>query len=320
MKIRIGTRASELARVQTGHVADELRRRHPEVEVEEVLIRTTGDADRTTPLHQQGGVGLFTKELERALLDAEIDLAVHSLKDLPTTLPAGLDLAAVPEREEPWDAWISAEYPDLVDLPAGARVATGSPRRRLQILQRYPHLEVIGIRGNIDTRITRYAELGAAGTFLAAAGLNRIGRTDSIRRKLGPTEMTPAPAQGALGLEVRSADEDVARVVATLEDPATRAEVEAERELLALLEAGCSLPVGALARVRNERLTLLGMIVDLRADKLLRLSVEGAVADPKAAAKDLHAKLLRAGGDVILADFRSADGDSPPGTSPSAVK
>ncbi|MGE3166538.1 MAG: hydroxymethylbilane synthase [Planctomycetota bacterium] len=308
MKIRVGTRASELARSQTAWVVTELRRHHADLEVEEILVRTRGDADRVTPLERQGGVGLFTKELERALLDREIDLAVHSLKDLPTAMTAGLVLAATPVREEPWDVWISDEWPDLIDLPPGAKVATGSPRRRLQILHRFPHLEVIGIRGNIDTRLERYRDLGAAGVVLAAAGLRRTGRADRIRAHLGPSEMTPAPGQGALGLETRAEDHDLIALVARLDHAATRAEVTAERHLLALLEAGCSVPVGALARASGAHLTLLGMVVDDRAERLLRLATEGSVAQPLAVAEDLYARLLASGGAEIVAALREAGG------------
>lgn len=306
MKIRVGTRNSELAQTQTGWVVSRLQEAHPDLEIETVLIETRGDQDRTTPLHQQGGVGLFTKELERALLDETVDVAVHSLKDLPTTTAAGLIVAAIPEREAPWDAWVSADYPGLVDLPPGARVATGSPRRRLQILHRYPHLEVVGIRGNIDTRLSRYGDQGAAGVILAAAGLNRIARHGDIRACLGPTEMTPAPGQGALGVETRVESTEVIQLLSAIDDAATRAEVTAERMLMARLEAGCSVPMGALARASGERLTLLGMIVDSRGQQLLRLSCEGNTADPEGLAEELHGKLLRAGAQPILDDIQQA--------------
>ena len=168
-RLRIGTRTSELALTQTRAVAAQLQAAHPDLEIEEVHLTTSGDRDQTTPLDAQGGVGLFTKELERALLADECDLAVHSLKDLPTTLPDGLLLGAVPPREQPWDVWISETHPDLLDIESGGIVATGSLRRRAQILHRFPHLEVRGIRGNIDTRIAKYGE-HAVGLILAAAG------------------------------------------------------------------------------------------------------------------------------------------------------
>ncbi|MFQ5653685.1 MAG: hydroxymethylbilane synthase [Planctomycetota bacterium] len=307
LKIRIGTRGSELALTQTRWVAERLRGAHPGIELEEVVLQTRGDLDRTTPLAEQGTVGLFTRELERALLAKEIDLAVHSLKDLPTAQPEGLAIAAVPARQVPWDAWISSEAPDLVDLPGGSKIATGSPRRRAQILARFPQLEVIGIRGNIDTRLKRYQEEGAMGLILAAAGLLRTGHEAAIRATFGPTEMTPAPAQGALALEVRSDDRRLREAAAAIEDPRARAAVTAERSLLAALEGGCQLPLGAFARVRGEHLVLLGMLADLDGKRLLRLSVEGPVAEPQGLGEDLANKLRSAGGGEILATLAAAE-------------
>ncbi|MEM7166167.1 MAG: hydroxymethylbilane synthase [Planctomycetota bacterium] len=308
MRVRVGTRGSQLALTQTRWVIAALQAQHPDVEFEEVLIRTTGDADRTTPLHQQGGVGLFTKALEQALLDDVADVAVHSLKDLPTQLPTGLALAAVPQREEPWDVWISDRYPDLLDLPSGAKVATGSLRRQAQILHRCPHVDVIGIRGNIDTRIDTYRELGADALILAAAGLRRLGRESVARGTFTATEMTPAPGQGALGIEVRAEDDDVAAVVGVLDDVPTRAAVTAERRLLQLLEGGCHMPVGAYARVTDDNLTLLGMLADESGARMLQLGVEGTVDGAAAAADELAAKLRKAGGDAIIATFHNEPG------------
>ena len=305
MKVRVGTRGSTLALRQTRWVIGQLQAQHPEVEFEEVIVRTQGDADRKTPLHQQGGVGLFTKELERVLLDGEVDVAVHSLKDLPTELQAGLALGAVPVREEPWDAWISAEYPDLVDLPAGAKVATGSLRRQAQIRHHFPHVEVVGIRGNIDTRIETYRDHADA-LILAIAGLRRVGRTEVVRCTFTATEMTPAPGQGALGIEIRAGDAGTAAVVASINDPATCAAVTAERRLLRLLEGGCHMPVGAFARVTGDDLTLLGMLADEDGDRLLQLGVEGSASAPEDAAEDLAGKLRKAGGDAIIASFQQA--------------
>lgn len=304
MKIRIGTRGSALALVQTRWVAERLRDTHPTLEIEEVPVRSAGDIDRKTPLPEAGGVGFFTTAVEEALLTGACDVAVHSLKDLPTTLTTGVRIAAVPERESPWDVWISDDYPDLVDLPAGARVATGSPRRRAQILHRYPHLEVIGIRGNIDTRLRTYREHGAAGLVLAEAGLRRTGRTGDIRATFGPTEMTPAPGQGALAVQVRDDDTDLAKIVSAIDHEPTRNAVTAERRLLAELEAGCHLPVGALGRVVRGRLVLLGMIADLDGKRLLQLSSEGDAARADDVALDLADRLLRSGGAEILAGLR----------------
>ena len=304
MRVRIGTRGSELALTQARGIAGRLEAVLPDLEIEEIILRTRGDQDRETPLDQHGGVGLFTKELERALLAGEIDLAVHSLKDLPTQSPEGLVVAAIPEREEPWDVWISERYPDLIDLPAGAVVATGSLRRRAQIRHRFPHVEVVGIRGNIDTRLRKYPELGADGLILAAAGLVRTGREDVIRARLGPTEMTPAPGQGALGLQTRADDEATRACVAVLDDPGTRAAVTAERIFMATVEAGCHSPLGALGRRTEEALTLLGLLADPDGERQVQMTVEGAPDDPEGVGRALAAHVLKAGGTEILAAIR----------------
>jgi hydroxymethylbilane synthase len=224
---------------------------------------------------------------------------VHSLKDLPTAIPDGLRIAAVPVRAEPWDAWVSARFPDLVDLPPGARVATGSMRRRAQILHEHPHLEVVGIRGNIDTRLATAEERGDAGIVLAAAGLRRSGRAERIRGTFTASEMTPAPGQGALAIEVR--EDDVAAAAAErLDDPAARAEVTAERVFLAVLEGGCTMPIGALGRVSGRGLTLVGMLATPDGERLLRLGTEGDADEPAALGESLARTMRRSGGQEIL--------------------
>ena len=301
MKVRLGTRASLLARTQSGWVADQLKNLEPGLEVEEVLIETGGDQDQETPLHEAGAPGVFTAEVERALLDGRVDLAVHSLKDLPIRQPDGLVLAAIPEREDPRDAWISEDHAALVDLPEGSVVATGSLRRRSQILHRYPHLKVEGIRGNIDTRLTKYRERGAAGLILAASGMNRVSREGDYRALISVTEMTPAPGQGALAVEVREADADLVRIVAKLDHPQTRDCVTAERSLLSGLGGGCHLPVGAIAGVTGDHLSLCGVLGSLDGTELVRLSVEGSRQDPLQIGAELAALIRKTGGEEILA-------------------
>ena len=307
MKIRIGTRTSELALTQTRWVAARLQELEPGLEVEEVHLKTTGDRDQVSALDQQGGVGLFTKELERALLADECDLAVHSLKDLPTVLQDGLCLAAVPEREEPWDVWISEKYADLRDVPAGGKVRTGSLRRRAQILHAYPHLEVTGIRGNIDTRLARYKEDGD-GLILAAAGLRRTGREGVIRATFGPTEMTPAPGQGALGLETRADRPEVQELVGRMDHAATRAAVEAERTLLNRLEAGCHMPVGGIAHVNDGVVSLLGVVATPNGEQLLRMSHEGPADAAADVGRALAETMLAAGAESMLGAAGGVDG------------
>lgn len=300
MKIRLGTRASALARTQSGGIADLIRARHPEIIIEEVLIETGGDQDQATPLHEMGSPGVFSAEVERALADGEIDVAVHSLKDLPVEQPPGLVIAAIPAREDPRDAWISEGYPGLVDVPAGFSIATGSLRRSCQILHRYPHLEIAGIRGNLDTRLRVHQERGDAGLLLAAAGLNRLGLSNRIRCTLSTTEMTPAPGQGALAVEIRVEDEKLTSVVAELDDASTRACVDAEREFLAALGGGCHLPIGAIAVRTGGQLSLCGVLGLPDGSELIRLGFEGSAKDPRSIGRELAAKVRKAGGDAIL--------------------
>ena len=300
MKIRLGTRASILARTQSGWVADQLRAVNPLLEVEEVLIETIGDQDQETPLHEAGAPGVFTAEVERALLDGRVDLAVHSLKDLPIRQPDGLTLAAIPLREDPRDAWISESFAGLVDMPAGSVIATGSLRRRCQILNRYPHLEVEGIRGNIDTRMSKYQERGAGGLILAAAGLHRLSRQADYRSLISVTEITPAPGQGALALEVRLDDADLVKLVSAIDHSETRDCVTAERALLQALGGGCHLPVGALAGISGETLSLCGVLGSLDGTDLVRLSAEGSRHDPQSIGEELADLIRKTGGDEIL--------------------
>lgn len=254
MTLRVGTRGSQLATTQSGHVADRLRDLTGR-DVELVRIRTDGDV-LTGPLSQMGGTGVFVTAIRQALLDGTCDVAVHSLKDLPTAQAPGL-VIATPPREDPRDALCSRTGQALADLPRGARVGTGSPRRAAQLRLARPDLEIVDIRGNIDTRLARAqgpeADLDAV--VLAAAGLTRIDRTTAISEYLAPAVLVPAPGQGALAVEVRAEtlnDAEFAAAFTTINDEATHLAVTAERALLRHLEAGCSAPVGAFARVDGE--------------------------------------------------------------------
>ena len=287
-RLRLGTRRSALARTQSTWVADALRRNGFEVEL--VEITTHGDVNRA-PLAQIGGTGVFVSALRDALLADEVDLAVHSLKDLPTADAAGLSLGAVPEREDPRDVLVAAGR-TLAELPAGARVGTGSPRRRALLLALRPDLDVVAVRGNIDTRIG-YATSGELdAVVLAAAGLARIGRLDEASELFAPDTFVPAPGQGALAVECRDGDTEVLEALAALDVPAVRFAVAAERQVLATLEAGCSAPVGAHAvavgddlvlqvaaedpsgvLVRRRRAVPLSSVTDLRAARRLGAEV-----------------------------------------------
>lgn len=256
--LRIGTRGSALALTQTGMVADDLA---DATGATTELVTITTDGDRSNePLSRAGGTGLFTGALRDALVDGRCDVVVHSLKDLPTAPHDQLVVAAIPAREDPRDALCARDGLTLDALPAGARVGTGSPRRMAQLRRRRPDLEVVDIRGNVDTRLGKVTSGELDAVILAAAGLNRIGRTDVITELLDPDAWPTAPGQGALAVEVRRGEEDLVRA---LDHPETRAAVEAEREVLALLEAGCSAPVGARAVVDAGLLLLSASVYSL---------------------------------------------------------
>lgn len=259
--IRLGTRGSLLARSQSGLIATLLEKCHPGLRVELTIFKTSGDMITDKPLHELGGKGLFTKELEQALLAGQIDLAVHSFKDVPVTMPLveqeDLVIAAVPAREDPRDVLVSNTVQSLRELPTGAVVGTGSLRRRCQLLALRPDLQVQPIRGNIDTRLRKLRAGEFDALILAAAGLRRAGLFDpSLVHPIDPSEQLPAAGQGALAIECRRSDDRTRRLVSVLNDPVTAARVTAERELVKLLEGDCHSPIGAFAEVRGDQLIL----------------------------------------------------------------
>lgn len=289
--IRLGTRRSALATAQATHVADSLRALGHEVEL--VPIVTTGDTNKA-PLEQIGGTGVFVSALRDALLANEIDIAVHSLKDLPTTPLDGLTIGAVPQREDPRDVLVARDGLSLGELQTGALVGTGSPRRVAQLEALGLGLELTGIRGNVDSRIAMVTEGKLDAVVLARAGLARLGRLSEVTETLDPIQVLPAPAQGALGIECRADDVAVLEALAPLEDPAVRAAVTAERQMLATLEAGCTAPVGALAEVvegeDGPELWLRGALG--QEGGVRRLSANGPVDDPRALGRALANELL----------------------------
>jgi hydroxymethylbilane synthase len=264
-------------------VAARLRGQHPGLHLERVVVQTVGDRVLDTPLARIGDKGLFTKELEKALRDGEIDVAVHSLKDLPTRLPDGLALHAVLEREDARDALVAPAAGRLDDLPARARVGTSSLRRRAQLLALRPDLEVADLRGNVPTRLDRLDHGDYAAIVMAYAGLLRLGLGARATEVLGPERMLPAVGQGALGLETRAGDERVGRLLAPLEHPPTRLATTAERALLAALEGGCQVPIGALGEWDGDGLVLHGLVSDLDGREALREVARARVADEDAA-------------------------------------
>jgi hydroxymethylbilane synthase len=249
MKLRMGSRGSQLALWQANHIAALLRGEGHEVEIE--IIKTTGDRLQEVTFAQVGSKGMFTKEIEEALAEGRIDLAVHSLKDLPTELPEPFTLAATPPRVDPRDVFVSLKYESLSALPLGARVGTSSQRRRAQLKALRPDIEAVEFRGNVDTRLRKLVEGQVDGILLAAAGLDRLEKTEWVRERLEPKDFCPAAGQGSLGIETRKGDEATIAAVAFLDDAATRFAVTAERAALAELGGGCQVPIGVYCRPRS---------------------------------------------------------------------
>lgn len=297
--LRIGTRGSPLALWQANHVADRLRPLAAPRPVELVLIQTEGDRDATTSLAHIGGQGVFTREIQRALLDGRVDVAVHSLKDLPTFPVEGLALGAVPVRGPTGDVLVSPAGVRFDDLPVGAKVATGSLRRRAQVKHRRPDIELIDIRGNIETRLKKLRDCGYDGLILARAGIDRLG-LDVASELLDPAWMLPAVGQGALGLECRAADTPTLTVLAPLNDPDTHHAVTAERSLLYHLGGGCQVPIGAAATVEGAQLTLRGAVLAPDGSRRIEGTADGPAGDAEAVGRRLAKRLHADGAEELL--------------------
>lgn len=299
--VRLGTRGSLLAMVQTEDVAARLRAAHPELApegaIEIVVIKTTGDRVQDRRLAEIGGKGLFTKEIEAALLSGEIDIAMHSMKDVPTRLPEGFEIAAVLPREDPRDAWFSRDGAGLMALPAGSVVGTSAVRREAQVRHLRPDLEVVSIRGNVDTRLRKLADGDVDATLLAVAGLKRLGRTAEITHPLSTEEMLPSAAQGAVGLEVRSGDERARAFAAALDDGPTAVCVACERACLDVLDGSCRTPIAALAELGAEgALKLRALVAEIDGSRLWREEEEGRAEAPDALGRALGQRLRDAAG------------------------
>jgi hydroxymethylbilane synthase len=300
MSIRIGTRGSELALAQTAWVKAEIEEKYPDARIETILIKTSGDRFTEASIRAIGGKGIFTKEIEDALLRDEIDLAVHSMKDLPVELPTGLTVAIVPKREDPRDVLVSARGTRLKELSAGAKLGTGSLRRTAQILRYRQDLSVMPIRGNVDTRLKKLDNGEFDALVMAAAGLKRIGREHRITEYISNEICLSAPGQGALGLESRE-DDPMREQLLFLHDPASFAEVAAERSFLKRLGGGCHVPVGARAVAEGGRLTLFGVVASPDGSSLYRGETSGTAADEKELGWELAERLLAQGAESILA-------------------
>jgi hydroxymethylbilane synthase len=300
--LRIGTRGSPLALWQARHVADRLRPLADPRPVELVEIETRGDRIRDQALSQIGGDGVFTKEIQRALLAGVVDVAVHSLKDLPTTFVAGLTLAAVPERGPSGDAFLSHKHRRFDDLPRGAVVGTSSLRRRSQALNRRPDLNLVNLRGNVETRLRKLEEQNLDAIILAEAGLQRLGLGSAITEFLDPQWMLPAIGQGALGLECRAEDVVTLGLLERLNDWPTRQAVLAERALLRCLVGGCLVPIGAGSRVEGGRLHLRGAVLSPDGKQRIEAEHTGATAEAEAVGQQLAERLLALGARELLKD------------------
>ena len=300
-RLRIGTRRSPLALVQAKWVQGRIREHHPQATVEVVPIRTSGDRFRDVPIEKIGAKGVFIKEIEEALLEGAIDVAVHSMKDLPTEIPEGLAIAAVPEREDPRDVLISHIAGSLAELPAGARVGTGSVRRRAQVLNCRPDLTVVPIRGNVDTRLAKLRRGEVDALVLAMAGMKRLGREREATQPLPAETWLSAVAQGALGLETRR--HEVERLRFLNHEPSAL-EVEAERAFLGRLEGGCQVPVGARAVAAEDRVALAGMVAEASGKQIFRGEISGARADAASLGIQLAERLLDEGAGVVLREAR----------------
>ncbi len=306
-KLTIGTRGSKLALWQAHWVKGELETRHPGLTVELSIIKTTGDKITDVPLAQVGGKGLFVKEIEEALLSKRVDLAVHSMKDVPTAFPDGLGLVVTTEREDPRDALLSPSHATIDALPQGARVGTASLRRQAQLLARRPDLKIFPLRGNLDTRLRRLTDGEYDAILLACAGLSRLGWGEGLTHPIPVEECLPAIGQGALGIECRLDDTATRDAVAFLNHPDTADAVGAERALLARLEGGCQVPIAAHGRVDGDQLTLDGLVGDEGGSQIIRGRREGARADAEAIGTALAEELLANGAEKILAEFYEKD-------------
>jgi hydroxymethylbilane synthase len=297
--IRLGSRGSKLALWQAEFVRFEVERKTGR-SVEIVTIKTTGDMILDVPLARVGGKGLFVKEIEDALLTGRIDLAVHSMKDVPTELPAGLEIASITRREDPRDAFLSEKYRRFEDLPHGATVGTSSLRRQTQLLGIRPDLRIGSLRGNLDTRIRKMEEGAFDAIILAAAGLRRLGWERKITHCI-PTEVSlPAIGQGALGIEIRCDDPETREAVAHLDDRDTSLAVRAERGFLKRLEGGCQVPIASYGRTDGDVIRLDGMVGRPDGSELLRASATGSVSDPEGLGISLAEELLRRGARAML--------------------
>jgi hydroxymethylbilane synthase len=304
----IGSRGSELALWQSNLVKSQLQKLFPELRVEILILKTKGNKIPDSFVPRIGAKGIFTREIDEALLEGRIDISVHSLKDLPTKIPEGLKVGAILEREDVHDVFISHPqklHRSLDELPRGARVATGSLRRKCQLLYYRPDLEIVDIRGNVPTRLQKLDTSSWDGLILAKAGLARLNMTDRITETIPTDILLPAVGQGAIAVEVRSSDQKVMSLVATVNHEPTATATQAERILLESLKGGCQVPIGAYARTMNGAFVMDALIGSLDGKKVIRSTIHGDPSQADSLAKTLAHALLRSGGDRILKEIRT---------------
>jgi hydroxymethylbilane synthase len=300
--VKIATRKSPLAMWQAEFVRDTLMALHPELEVEFVKMSTQGDKILDTPLAKVGGKGLFVKELEVGMLTGQADIAVHSMKDVPVEFPEGLHLPVICKREDPRDAFVSNEYASIEDLPKGAKVGTSSLRRECQLRTYRPDLEVLPLRGNVNTRLAKLDNGGYDAIILATAGLKRLGFEDRIRSRLTPEQSLPAIGQGAVGIETRENDDEINALIAPLKDAETWIVVSAERAMNKRLAGGCQVPIAGYALLENDQIWMRGLVGRPDGTEMLTAEIRGAAGDAEALGVALAEDLLAQGADKILAD------------------
>ena len=305
MNLRAGTRGSALALQQARYVASLIESEHPSIRVELVIIKTTGDKILDAPLAMIGGKGLFTKEIEEALLDRRVDIAVHSMKDLPTELPNGLKVGAILQREDPRDVFVSVDGRRLEDLASGEKVGTSSLRRKAFLLNRFRDLEVVSIRGNLDTRLRKIQAEGLAGIMLASAGMKRMRLGDRITTYMEPEFMIPAIGQGALGVEIRDNDPEVDSIVSRMNHEETALCVRIERAFLRRMGGGCQVPLAAFARANGDAMTVFAAVVHPDGKPVIRETYTGPQGTPAVGAQ-IADTLVSRGADAVM---RSVTGD-----------
>jgi hydroxymethylbilane synthase len=303
--IRIASRASKLALIQSNYVADLLKNLYGELEISIVTVSTKGDREKSDALYQSEYIGFFTSEVENALLDGRADMAVHSLKDLPTAITTGLTIAAIPKRQALADALVTSSKADsIADLPAGATIGTSSLRRIAQIKHLRDDLKCVPLRGNVETRVNKVLSGQIDSAIVACAGLNRLGLTDKIAAVLPPEQFLPAPAQGALAVQIRADDTELAGLVSQIDDKNSRITAQSERYVLSAMHGGCSIPLGVYAHISGSIITIDAMLSDLEGKKYIRRSKTADIGEAKTCAGELAEQILKAGGQEILDKIR----------------